>query len=498
VTADARLETSGGSYARPSAGTLLAMLGFAVTLLALLLLVALAPKDSLPPGTGVPLAIAVGLVLAAEAMVIRRHDVFEPMHLLSLCFAVLYIAHPMAIAARGTLDAYGQLGLDARPLLPRAIMLADLGFGSMVLGYVLTGRSGTTPRPARSWDGERLRRYRRRVGVVALLLSTAFLVSQGGDIAILHAGRTVAATKAFQQSSGYLYSAPLLFLPVGLSVLYRTTRWASWRGALGLFLVGLSQASTFGTGSRSYFLPAASSTLLVWFLARGRRPRAVILALLLFGALTVGITLPREARVVANQRVGAQVSTFDLAGGFREFASGQDTAMVDSFSLELDAVPREVPYQYGASYVGALARPVPRAVWRGKPGSGDELLNRQLFPSFASRRIGFAFGFFGEPYLNFGVLGVVLVSLLSGIALRRLYNYLRSRPRDELAVLVFALSWPFVFVYMRGSLGVDYQRQAILLLPLIWLYRRAEVRGDGGSTPVAFQRSGRARSRGAR
>jgi oligosaccharide repeat unit polymerase len=479
VTADTRTAT----YAGTPLGARFAPLAFSAILIALALLVSLVPRDTLPPGTGFPLAIGVVLVLAAEVMVVKRHDVFEPVHLLSLCFVVLYIAHPIAIAARGTLDAYGQLGLDPRPLLPRAIMLADLGFGSLMLGYLLTGRSGEAPRPERSWDAGRLRRYRRWVGVVGAVLSGAFLVSRGGDIAILHAGRSVAATQAYQQTSGYLYSAPLLFLPVGLSVLYRTRRWASPRGALGLGLVVLSQASTFGTGSRSYFLPAASSTLLVWFLSRGRRPRALTLVLLLFGALTVGITLPREARVVANQRVGRQVSTFDVAAGLREFTSGQDTAMVDSFSLELDAVPRAIPYQYGRSYVGALARPVPRALWPSKPGSGDEFLNRQLFPSYASRRIGFAFGFFGEPYLNFGVPGVVVVSLLVGVALRRLYNYLRSRPRDELAVLLFALSWPFVFVYMRGSIGVDYQRQAILLLPLLWLYRRAELRARRGTGP---------------
>src|SRR5205085_4080380 len=130
--------SAAGGNVRPSPGALLAPLGFAVALLALLLLVAAAPKNALPPGTGAPLAIAVGLVLVAEGVAIKRHDVFEPLHLLSLCFAVLYIAHPIAIAARGTLDATGQLGLDARPMLPRAIMLADLGFGSMLLGYILT------------------------------------------------------------------------------------------------------------------------------------------------------------------------------------------------------------------------------------------------------------------------------------------------------------------------------------------------------------------------
>jgi oligosaccharide repeat unit polymerase len=448
---------------------------------AAVLVIVAVPKHALPPGTATPILAGGMLVAVAELLAIRRHDVFEPIHLLSLCFTVLYVVHPLAIASRGTLDAYGQLGLDPRPFLPRALVLADLGFAALLVGYFLPrARPAASAKPSRAWDAAKLRRHRLWVGLVAAVLFAAFVVQQGGDLAVLHAGRSVASTTVFRQTSGYLYSAPLLFLPLGLSVLYTTRRWWSPRGVAGLSLVALSQASSFGTGSRSYFLPAASSTVLVWYLARDRRPRPIALVMLLLAVMTVGITLPREARVVRSQRVGRTVSAFDVVGGAREFTAGQDTAMVDSLSLELDAVPRALPYQYGRSYVGALARPVPRAVWAGKPGSGDEYLNNRLFPSYASRHIGFAFGFFGEPYLNFGIVGVLAVSVLAGLALRRSYEYLLSRPRDELAALVYALSWPFVFVYMRGSLGVDYQRQLILLLPLVWLYRRAELPAGTG------------------
>jgi hypothetical protein len=35
------------------------------------------------------------------------------------------------------------------------------------------------------------------------------------------------------------------------------------------------------------------------------------------------------------------------------------------------------------------------------------------------------------------------------------------------AIGVYAISWPFMFVYLRGGIGVDYQRHAIALLPFI-------------------------------
>jgi oligosaccharide repeat unit polymerase len=141
--------------------------------------------------------------------------------------------------------------------------------------------------------------------------------------------------------------------------------------------------------------------------------------------------------------------------------------MVDDFAIELQFVPVSLNYQFGNTYLEALARPVPRALWSGKPIEADSQLMKAIWPRFQAAGTGFAFSFFGEPFLNFSWVGVFIVALIFGVLCRTLYAWFRRDARNSAVIAVYALSWPFVFVYMRGGFGVDYQRQLIYVLPVI-------------------------------
>jgi hypothetical protein len=69
-------------------------------------------------------------------------------------------------------------------------------------------------------------------------------------------------------------------------------------------------------------------------------------------------------------------------------------------------VPARIPHAHGRTYLNALARPVPRALWPDKPKAADTLLTARIWPRLAAIGGGFAFSLFGEPYLNFGLAGV--------------------------------------------------------------------------------------------
>lgn len=101
-----------------------------------------------------------------------------------------------------------------------------------------------------------------------------------------------------------------------------------------------------------------------------------------------------------------------------------------------------------------------------------------IWPEFARQHVGFAFSLFGEPFLNFGLPGIVLVSAIFGLAWRSLYTWFTRNPSNPIVLAVYALSWPFLFVYMRGGIGVDYQRQVIVLVPvaLIVLLARRSIK----------------------
>jgi hypothetical protein len=208
------------------------------------------------------------------------------------------------------------------------------------------------------------------------------------------------------------------------------------------------------------------------------------------------ITVPREYRNTDDRTgslvdaVGASVS--DIEGTAREFFLGLDTAMLPTLAIEMSYVPDVVPYRMGSTYVEAALRPIPRAIWNAKPEAADTQLMRILWPDLAEQRIGLAFSLFGEPYLNFGVPGVLLVSFWFGVAWRSLWEYWHRQPDNAVAIGLFAISWPFLFIYMRGGIGVDYQRQLIALAPFIvlawWARRRVRVatsrHGEATRTPM--------------
>ena len=101
-----------------------------------------------------------------------------------------------------------------------------------------------------------------------------------------------------------------------------------------------------------------------------------------------------------------------------------------------------------------------------------------VWPALAAQHVGFAFSMFGEIYMDFGMPGVFLVMCIFGVAWQALYAWYRRDPGSAVASALFASCWPFVFVYLRGGIAVDYQRQLIVLLPMVIALAMTRVKRD--------------------
>src|SRR5207237_6298975 len=99
----------------------------------------------------------------------------------------------------------------------------------------------------------------------------------------------------------------------------------------------------------------------------------------------------------------------------QDFFGGADTAMVDGLAVELQFVPNSIDYQMGRTYLEAVSRPIPRAVWADKPRAAETQLMATMWPQLSTAGVQFYFSVFGEPYLNFGLVGVIAIYLLFGI-----------------------------------------------------------------------------------
>lgn len=429
-------------------------------------------------------ALCVGIALASSRA--ARIDALHPLVLLSGSFYVLYVLHPI-VAAHYDVYVLPALGQPVLPGLSRALWLADLGLICTYAGYAwhLRHVSRVPERPVRHVSV----RAQHAISGACLLMSLVALAAtfrHSGGISIL-SGRTTEAVSALQSTGGYVQLMPTLLVGVAAYAIVANNgsrmRSASW---ILILLVG--QTLFIGQGSRSFFVPAVLTVAIALVAATGSRGLAWKLAApLAVIALLLLIILPRQLRESSQSRLGPLAGHGAVVGTI----AGQDTAMADNLASAVQAIPNDIPYRNGATYIADLARPIPRGWWPGKPRSGDEYLNARLYPNFAAHQVGFAFGFWAEPYLNFGIAGVVILSILAGVALGSLRTLWRRRSCDPLAAASYAVSVPFIVVYMRGSLGTDYQRQVVATLPLILLYvfgRRAERRRTA-HLPAALDRS---------
>lgn len=434
---------------------------------------------------------AVPFIIATK----RRHfDVFEPVYLFAGCYFVLFAIHPAAAwILSGGEPVF--VGYPVGNTYVAALTIGAVGAAASYLAYYSPVGRHLAERlalPREEWSTASLAVFVSFCVVAAIGTFSVFLALNGGFSALVtfFSGRNPTSRAALQESSGYLYSAPLWLVPIGILVISLSHR--RWRvGALvGFLLVALSQVLSIGTGDRSWTLPAIAALLLVWYLRLGRRPGLPMIASVLAVMFVFGITLPRQYRNTENR--GQPLiqllvdDAFNPGPVLQEFFGRDDTAMVDALAVELQFVPDRIRYQLGRTYLEAVTRPVPRALWPEKPRAAETQLMAEIWPQLSSANVGFAFSLFGEPYLNFGPLGVVLMALVFGVFWRAAYAWFRRAPRNPFVISIYALSWPFLFVYMRGGIGVDYQRQVIYVIPVLVAYlvvrtRRKQLRWPGSS-----------------
>jgi oligosaccharide repeat unit polymerase len=416
--------------------------------------------------SALPFAIAVGQ---------RRFDPFEPVYLFALSFAVLFAVRPLFdLTQPGGVPPF--VGYPLQSTYAVALGVGVLGAIGFYIGYY-TRVGARLARSIPVASGEWVSSTLYTVILLGVLLSfglfAIFLRSQGG-LSVLAAfldGRNLVSGAALHNSSGYLYAAPLWLTAFAVLLLARLGKWRSLGGLIAFVLLSLSQLTEIALGDRSWTLPALAAVVLTWYLRRGRRPAVWTAAFLLVTMFIVGVTVPRQYRATADRQAGlietALAATLDPGSSVAQFFGGGDTAMVDALAVELLFVPGTIPYQSGRTYLEELTRPVPRSFWPDKPVAADTQIMRAIWPDYDRQGVGFSFSLFGEPYLNLGFVGVLIFSLIFGVLCRTLYAWFLRDRFNPASITIFALSWPFVFVYARGGIGADYHRQLIYIVPIL-------------------------------
>jgi oligosaccharide repeat unit polymerase len=220
-------------------------------------------------------------------------------------------------------------------------------------------------------------------------------------------------------------------------------------------------------GSRSEALKVPMIVGLVWAVRRQKIPwkMAAIIAPLLF--VSIGLL----GAIRTSSWSGDTASdAFHSASWSESLAKAQaEIAVRQSGSAQVPIVARGFALSggplMGETYLAAVVAAIPRSMWEGKPRGGGSFY-AQLF--FGSSREGLSIPLSPtvEMYWNFGLFGVVILSMLYGKLIRVAYQLFARRYPNPFAIVFYVL---FVTTFRFESTGlVAFQQQCLLLLLCYW------------------------------
>lgn len=138
-----------------------------------------------------------------------------------------------------------------------------------------------------------------------------------------------------------------------------------------------------------------------------------------------------------------------LEGNYEQQDSGERTMfvdynlyaicrLVDVFPHKRDYLGFEIPYQ-------ALIRPIPRAIWAGKP----EGLSSSIEDALGVEGVTISASFVGEAYMSGGMAAVLIIALCFG-GLTGWWSFLASPKNSELGILIYASGFFAAVISMRS------------------------------------------------
>jgi len=235
------------------------------------------------------------------------------------------------------------------------------------------------------------------------------------------------------------------------------------------------------SGGRAWlFVPVFAAGLVVWRCASARwvrQPRR--------GLVVAGIAAFALAALVGGLR--GQAGDRQVDGG--ALAAKEVIGIFPPTAGLAETMPRQMDHLGPSSYLELIALPVPRALWPDKP---DTVLGDVQLAIFG-KGIGASFGFHGELYVAFGMLGVVVGSFLFGLLYEAVWRAL-VRARHLAGVLLLAVALAVLLqIFSRGYVVGQLAGQFGLVLGTVvvaWLIRRREPHTGDRTGDRAGDRTG--------
>lgn len=433
------------------------------------------------------LAISTDVARVAPLLYYARHPlgILHPLILTAVLWPLL-VAIPRTIEELGGLGGlllgeqvgppfYSGLGWLPGPEIWQAVAWSNLcelvALLSIYVGYALvhdrrvTAGNRTAPRVRKEFDGKRLR----ALAIVLIGISIAILlilISMRGGLS-LHLSDMARGRFRSLGGLGPLIATVDLGL-IALIVWVAARPGDVKRPILPILMVAVAAAQFISNGARSAAFATIMMVGLTWALRTRRIPWRLTLILVPLFFLSLGaLNIIRSSGFVGQTATEAiqSAESGDVLTRVQEEIdlrrSLQSTVPVIWGGHDMMGGPL-----WGSSYVAAAVAFVPRWIWPEKP-RGPGSIYAQTFLGEVREGMAVPVNPTAEEYWNFGIIGVILISVLYGALIHHAHNFYIRRPDNPFVVGGFVL---FVTTFHASTDDlVLFQQQMVLLLIVLGL-----------------------------
>src|SRR6266478_2754058 len=409
--------------------------------------------------------------LTRACRVQKQFDLFEPLYMVFGLFLIFYPVR--ALFAVWLEESWFD---PASAVTSRGLWASVLGFVSFAIGYKIAKRKFNEGRRSwldRSWNLERANIVSLWFLIIGITGFVAVRVLGGSLLYFISLDSDIKAPGEVKAWFFYLLWI-CVFMQVG--ALLQLGNWLS-TGRRTLWTVLyciLALLSTFFL-ARYFTVLFLVMTAVTWHYQRNRVRAFQVVALFLLVVAYLGVAGLYREWISPGYNL-------DEAGDLVQLASQQKELVVHyvvgnleelyNLSEVISMTPSELPFQFGSTFTPVFLKPIPRVLMPTKPLGASAVFTRQLSPGSYDSGLVTALGAWGEWYLNFSWLGLVLGMALTGALCSAAYQAMKAATEFG-RVLLYSSFLVVLFSWLRNDFnsattyGLYYFIPAILALAYI-------------------------------
>lgn len=417
--------------------------------------------------------------------------IFEPIILVGLLTFMTYSVAPLISIINGETDLRGHYIMNGSI---KATLIYVISFSAMLLAYnysipklkqyPIKNQINWAEKNDKEIKDERYLSNKKRtlinlccifLWVVGFLFFTRFLLNQGyGFKYILTMGLNGSADRSKTIETGIdVFFNMRFFMPTAVLYLSHYSK--------NKIIIYIMYAITFmefmAYGFRNILVLLIAAPLVFYYIKNKKLPSLKLMGLVLIAMLIMigGVELVRSA---VRQGLGAQEAAWDRFGPNMIWRSVQGN--FDLYKTLYGAVtylPKQHFYTLGETLIIlTIVTCIPRAIWPGKPTSYVRQLSANFIGTQALNE-AWALSTLTEYYVEFGIIGCIVLSYLLGRFCRYMKRWYICNDRSIDSIIAYSVTYPMLMLLaVRGYMPINFWQIVFLLIPVILIMLIKKIR----------------------